>query len=103
MKVQFTNEPSAVMYMALPDGGADVWLRKNIEKATVEKDGEEPYEMYEADEVYLHTNESESYVNAHFEELFNGSIPTPNVPEITLEERVVALEAAMLESIMRGA
>ncbi len=103
MKVQFTDKPSAIMYMALPDGGADVWLRKNINKVTVEDEGEEPSTMYEADEVYFRTNESEEYVKKNFEKLFNGNIPIPPIPEITLEERVAATEAALLEFIMGGA
>lgn len=101
MKVQFTDKPSEIMYMALPGGGADVWLRKNINKVTVE--GDEPAEMYEADEVYFRTNETEEYIRKNFEELFEGNIPVPPIPEITLEERVAATEAAILEFIMGGA
>lgn len=102
MKVQFTEKPSEIMYMALPEGGADVWLRKNIEEKTGEQEGTE-YTYYEADEVYFRTNESRDYVEEHFEELFEGSIPVPPIPEITLEERVAATEAAILEFIMGGA
>lgn len=103
MKVQFTEKPSEIMYMALPDGGADVWLRKNINQITVEAPNAEPSQMYEADEVYFRTNESQNYVEEHFDELFNGNIPVPPIPEITLEERVAATEAAILEFIMGGA
>ncbi len=103
MKVEFTNKPLAIMYMKLPDGGADVWLRKNIEQISVENPMGEPSEMYQADEVYFRTNESEEYVSEHFEDLFEGNIPVPPIPEITLEERVAATEAAILEFIMGGA
>ena len=103
MKVQFSDKPSAIMYMALPDGGADVWLRKNITQVTIEGPNAEPSQIYEADEVYFRTNESLNYVEENFEKLFNGNIPIPPVPEITLEERVAATEAALLEFIMGGA
>ncbi len=103
MKVQFTNKPLEIMYMALPGGGADVWLRENITQVTVEGENTESSKMYEAEEVYFRTNESEEYVKKNFEELFNGNIPIPPIPEITLEERVAATEAALLEFIVGGA
>ena len=63
MKAQFSEEPDRVKYQLRPDGIANVWLRKNIEK--IEEPAyafgydKEPYaiaEFWVADEVFFTTS-----------------------------------------------
>lgn len=96
MKTQFSQKPDKIQYMPLPDGGADVWLRKNIKKQMGSMDGVQ-YTYYEADEVYFRTNDSKAQIETNFDEFFNGNLPKPPAPVVTDAERIAALEAAMLD------
>lgn len=96
MKTQFSQKPEKIRYMPLPDGGADVWLRKNIKKQTGEQEGTE-YTYFEADEVYFRTNDAKAEIEANFEEYFAGNLPKPPAPVVPDAERIAALEAAMLD------
>lgn len=96
MKAQFSQKPEKIRYMKVSEGGADVWLRKNIKNQTGEMEGEE-YSYYEADEVYFRTNDTKEQIEANFEEYFAGNLPKPPAPEIPDSERIAALEAAMLD------
>lgn len=96
MKAQFTSKPEAIQYMPLPEGGADVWLRKDIAEMKDIEDGKE-YTYYEAEEVYFRTSTPKEEIEADFEEYFAGNLPKPPTPEVSSEERIAALEAAILE------
>ncbi len=96
MKVQYSQKPEKIRYMQLPEGGADVWLRKNIKKHTGEREGTE-YTYYEADEVYFRTNVTKSEIEADFEEYFAGNLPKPPAPAVPDAERISALESAILD------
>lgn len=83
----YSAQPDSITYMLLPDGKADVWLRKNIVETTETMD-DETYSVYKADEVYFRTGLTEDEVSAQFEELFeNGNEETES--ELTLEEQVL--------------
>lgn len=62
--VAYPREPDRITYTPRADGGADVWLRRNIVKSA---DGEEEWT---ADEVYFHTTMSRADVEANFDTLF---------------------------------
>lgn len=83
--VHFPAEPERIMYMPLPDGCADVWLRKNIRSET-DEDGTEGWV---ADEVYLHTEKSRDEIARDFDTYFE--------PERTAEQRIESLESAVAD------
>jgi hypothetical protein len=97
-KVCYTEEPVAVLFMPLPKGGADLWLRKNA--AEVEDDDNT---HWEADEAYmrLDTNDtSEEAVNADFEQWYSTAAewtaPVPAKPK-SPEERIAELEKQLAD------
>lgn len=99
-RTQSNAELTAIQYMPLPDGTADVWLRKNIEAVT----GEEGETYYEADEVYLRTELSLEEVQDKFDDVFESpegyaiKAETEDEPASDLEAltaRVAALETNM--------
>ena len=96
MKTQFSQKPEKIRYMQLPDGAADVWLRKNIKKQTGEQEGTQ-YTYFEADEVYFRTRDTKAEIAADFEEYFAGNLPKPPAPAVPDSERIAALESAMLD------
>lgn len=71
MVTEFSSQPDNVLYCALPDGQADVWLRKNIRAVT----DDEGNERWLADEVYARTHLSRAEVEAQFEALFAYEAP----------------------------
>lgn len=97
MKTVYNMKPDTIQYMPLPDGQADVWLRKNIEETR----DEEKNTVWEADEVYFRTSLDKESIAAAFEAMFlNGgetkiNEETTNQP--TVEERLDAIEAAIME------
>lgn len=96
MRVQYADKPDKIQYMPLPDGMADVWLRKNIEKQTGEMDSAQ-YTYYEADEVYFRTNDTKAQIESDFEKYFEENLPKPPKPVVSDSERIAALEAAVLD------
>ncbi|MCD7886733.1 MAG: hypothetical protein LUG44_03840 [Clostridiales bacterium] len=66
--VSYSQQPEAIQYMPLPDGSADVWLRRNITQV----DGEDAW-GWEAEETYIHTDLTRDEVAANFDALFNGT------------------------------
>lgn len=92
LKAVYNQKPNPVTYMALPTGGADVWLRKNIQE--IEQTYEESKaNVWECKEVYFRTDMSESDIEANFEKLWNMyGYPAP-----TTEERIDALENTLME------
>lgn len=96
MKVYYDSKPEAILYQPLPDGTANVYLRKNIEQAersTFNKDKEEKMTVWTADEKQTVTTMTKAEVTASFDSLFlSADISTP-----TLEERITALERVIME------
>ena len=96
MKVYYDSKPDAILYQPLPDGTANVYLRKNIEQAerSMFNEGkEEKQTVWTADEKNIQTELSKEDVEANFEQLFL----TAYFPEPALEERVAVLENAIAE------
>lgn len=101
MKVYYDSKPDAVLYQPLPDGTANVYLRKNIEQAerSMFNEGEEEKQtVWTADEKNIQTELSKDDVEANFDQLFL----TADFSEPTLEERVSVLESAMAEVTSNG-
>lgn len=75
-------------------GTTHVWLRKNIKKTTEMFEGE-PYDVWEADEVYLHlgTPVTAEYVDIHFETLWaqEANRTTPPTLEALVGDLFVAV------------
>ena len=101
MKVYYDSKPDAILYQPLPDGTANVYLRKNIEQAersTFNHGQEETQTVWTADEKNIQTELSKEDVDANFDQLFL----TANFSEPTLEERVAVLESAIVEVTSNG-
>ena len=101
MKVYYDSKPDAILYQPLPDGTANVYLRKNIEQAersTFNQGQEETQTVWTADEKNVKTKLSKEDVEANFDPLFL----TANFPEPTLEERMAVLESAIAEVTSNG-
>ena len=97
MKVYYDSKPDAILYQPLPDGTANVYLRKNIaqaERSTFNQDQEEKMTVWTADEKNTQTELSKEDVEANFDQLFL----TADFPAPTLEERITALEQAIMEA-----
>lgn len=96
MKVYYDSKPDAILYQPLPDGTANVYLRKNItqaERSTFNQDQEEKQTVWTADEKNIQTELSKEDVEANFDQLFL----TADFPAPTLEERMAVLESAIAE------
>lgn len=98
MKVYYDTKPEAVLYQLLPEGNANVYLRKNIEQAersAFNENKEEKMTVWTADEKQLSTTLTKEEVEANFESLYLAA----DIPAPTLEERVDALEQALMEVV----
>ena len=100
--VIYTTLPESITYMPLPDGQADVWIRKNIEAST-DDDGNN---IYIADEVYFRTSLSITDITDNFDEIFeNGGTSIDDITEeetaveatVSGSDRLFAVEEAILE------
>lgn len=101
MKVYYDTEPEKILYQPLPDGTANVYLRKNIaqaERSTFNQDQEEKQIVWTADEKNIQTELSKDDVEANFDQLFL----TADFSEPTLEERVTVLESVIAEVTSNG-
>ena len=83
MIVNYDSKPKTVQYMKLPNGQADVWLRRNIQQ---EESDEGVF--WSADEKYIRTGLTLDEVNAQFDALFDAEPVTP----LTDSERIAQLE-----------
>ena len=96
MKVYYDAKPDAILYQPLPDGTANVYLRKNIEQAersTFNEGREGKMTVWTADEKQVITTMTKDEVTTNFDSLFLCAvIPTP-----TLEERITTLERVIME------
>lgn len=83
MIVNYDSKPEAVLYMKLPNGLADVWLRRNVHQEESD-DGI----SWSADEKYIRTSLTLDEVNEQFDALFDAE------PEkvLTEAERIAQLE-----------
>lgn len=96
MKVYYDSKPDAISYQPLPDGTANVYLRKNItqeEQSMLNEGKEEKMTVWTADEKNIQTELSKEDVEANFDQLFL----TADFPEPALEKRVAVLENAIAE------
>jgi hypothetical protein len=79
----------AVKIEQRPDGQADVWLRKNITKETIEDEASgEQREQWVADEVHLVKAITQEEAEASFDELWDEA----EAAETPQDERIKALE-----------
>lgn len=83
MIVNYDSKPEAVLYMKLPNGLADVWLRRNVQQ-----EESEDCVSWSADEKYIRTGLTLDEVNEQFDALFDAE------PEkvLTEAERIAQLE-----------
>lgn len=96
MKVYYDAEPEKIKYELLPDGTANVYLRRNIKQETMARaadGGEETYKGWTAEETGFSTTATKEEVEAQFDNLVLSKGEKP-----TLEERVSALEAVIMET-----
>lgn len=91
--VLFSEEPTNIQYMPLPNGEADVWLRKNI-CAVKDNEGND---MYQADENYFRTTEDEATILENFDEWFDYEMP--NEEPQTVEDLLLDMMADFEERI----
>lgn len=96
MKVYYDAEPEKIKYELLPNGTANVYLRRNIKQEAMVRTaygGEETHEEWTAEETGFLTTATKEEVEAQFDNLVLSKGREP-----TLEERVSALEAAIMET-----
>lgn len=96
----FNTQPEAILYMPLPHGKADVWLRKDIEQGQDEVGSA----VWIAREVYFRTELSKDEIEANFDAIFDNGSPVVDqdtgketADGVTIADRLEALEAAVLE------
>lgn len=101
MQIAQSRKPfNKVDYYSLPNGHADVFLRKNRRAET----DEEGNSIHVADEVYFQIIQTvtKEQIESDFEYFWQDAEKTLAEPP-TQEERLKALESAMLEMILGGA
>ena len=93
----FPERPEAITYVPLPDGRADIWLRKNIREfsAVEDEEGETvTVTKWAADEAYMRGELSREYVDANFDRLYAEAAgwEPEQAYTPTVEERIETLE-----------
>lgn len=91
--VESNTKPSGLEYNKISNEMAFVMIRRNIKSETRKDENSGSQTVYVYDEVQFKTNQPESYVANHEDDLFNmlsGSTPS-------MEERLDALEKAVAE------
>lgn len=78
--VQSAEEPQIVLYMPLPDGMADVFLRRNVRRET-EEDGTE---IWTAEEAQFRTARTRDEIAKDFDSYFT--------PQLTTEQQIAQLK-----------
>lgn len=96
-KVKSNNALQPVRVVQRSDGGADVWLRKNIKGPLTEMDSVEGLSCtyYEADEAFIRLaySVSEEEVQAVFDSYWEQAAEyDPHMPPLTERERIKRLE-----------
>lgn len=68
--MQSSEKPEALEVVQRPDGLADVWLRRSIERVEVPLEGGGSQEAWSAEEAHLVGRYEAAYVDLHFDELW---------------------------------
>lgn len=101
VKAEYNEKPAPVDYAILPEGKADIWLRKNIQQAEKEgcEEDETPQTVWKADEAYMRVTATKDDIEAaDFEEwwataeAWEYTQATATKPQ-TQAERIASLEA----------
>lgn len=79
--VQFAEEPQAILYMPLPSGEADVFLRRNVRQETDENGAE----TWTAEEAQFRTTKTRDEIVKDFDSYFT--------PQLTTEQQIAQLQA----------
>jgi len=99
MQISYSPKPhNMVDYYPLPNGYADVFMHRN-ERTETDEDGNT---VYAAEEAYLRVSQdiTKKHIENNFGHMWNDAENTFTEP--TAEERLQALESAMLEMILGG-
>lgn len=103
----FSEKPDAVTVCVLPTGASDVWLRRNAqEKQIADTSSGETVTQWECEEVYARHSEklTTETVQERFDDYWaageNWPEESPDQPSD--HERLVALEAAMVDMLLGG-
>lgn len=80
-KVDFAEEPQTILYMPLPNGEADVFLRRNIRQET----GEDGTEIWTAEEAQFRTDKTRDEIVKDFDSYFD--------PQLTTEQQIAELKS----------
>lgn len=91
MKATYNMEPEAVLYMPLPNGKADVWLRKNIQETM-----EDETTVWAADEVYFRTGLDRESIEANFETLYGNGGDEAGCGT-SIDQQITDLQIALCE------
>ena len=99
MQAIYYEEPAATSYMQLPDGRADVWLRKDITQA----EDEEGSTCWTCEGISFRTSLSQEEVEENLDTIWENGGPVVDeeteeevADGVTLKERVEALEEAVM-------
>lgn len=106
---EFSEKPQVVQICRLPEGGTDVWLRQNVSHVQLPQEGTEENqaggEKWTADEAYMRTQEAVTAeeIQADFAAWWEAAAAAGQEEEKpSIEDRVTAVEAAMVEILMGG-
>lgn len=97
-KITYSERPEAIIYCALPDGEADIWLRRGIAETTQTDEEGNVTPAYEAEEAFMRTTAEEAEVAKNFDIFFDYAAkwdPSEwqrRQHEPTSAERIAALE-----------
>lgn len=96
-RVFFNERPDEIAYFPLPDGKADVWIRRNIREFAVEEDEGETVCIikWTADEAYMRAKVSRTEIESDLDGAFEKALAWTNDDEAAFpnaEERISQLE-----------
>lgn len=103
----FSEKPAAVTVCVLPTGASDVWLRRNItQKQIADTSDGGVVTQWECEEVYARHGEKLTLeiVQERFDDYWATGENWPEAPpdQPSDHERLVALEAAMVDMLLGG-
>jgi len=100
MLAVYNYKPDEISYMSLPDGRADVWLRKSITETV----GEDSNTVWECEEISFRTALTEEEIIENINVIWENGGPVIDeeteeevADGVTLEQRVEANEEAIVE------
>lgn len=95
-RVLFNERPDEIAYSPLPDGKADVWIRRNIREFAVEEDESETICVikWTADEAYMRSKVSRAEIESDLDDAFEKAAAWTNEEAAfpSTEERIGLLE-----------